>query len=136
MKPFLKIVGSVAAANLGCFWIAYWLLMAAWPHTGLGQFLGIEQTPAPSQWLVFLVWSFGILGAPASVLLDGSGSEHFMLLLVLSSLLNCLIWGMCLGYPIYAIGKRLRKAGAQQTGCRQRRDRDPVGNWTSLARRA
>jgi hypothetical protein len=112
LKRFLKTVGSVAVVNLGCFCTAYALLMAYWPHTGLGQFLGIEPTPPASHWFFLLLWGVIILGAPASVLLDGTGSEHFLLLLVLSSLLNCGIWGVCLGYPIYAFGKRFRRAPA------------------------
>lgn len=133
MKPFLKIVGSVAVVYLICFWIAYGLLIFAWPHTDLGQFLGIEQTPPPSHWFVLVLWSFVILGAPASVLLDGSGSEHFLLLLALSSLLNCVIWGVCLGYPIYAVGKRFRNAKAQQARCSEPGDDAPVCSRGSVA---
>jgi hypothetical protein len=112
MKPLFKVLGTVAAGNLVCFWIFYGLLMAARPHTGLGQFMGIELMPAPS--LPFLLWGFVILGAPCSVLLDGTGGDYFVLHLVLSSLLNSIIWGVCLGYAIYAIIRRFRPTNQMQ----------------------
>lgn len=113
MKTLIKIIGIVAIANLICFWIAYGLLISAWPDIGLGQVLGIEQAPPPSHWLTILMWNFIILAAPTSAFLDGTGGDHFLLIFALSSLLNCVIWGVCLGYPIYAIGKRFQNAKAQ-----------------------
>ncbi len=106
MKKFLKTAGIVAVANFLCFWMIYGLLAAAWPHAGLGQFLGFAPAPPPSHWLVFLQWTFGVLSAPGSVMLDGVGSANMMLLIVLCSILNCIIWGVCLGFPVYAIRKR------------------------------
>src|SRR5258705_13030408 len=108
MKTYPKTVSTVAAANFLCFWIAYGLLVAAWPQAGLSQFVGFAYTPPPSHLLGFLLWTFVILGAPTSIILDGVNGEHFMLLQVLSSILNCTIWGLCLGFPIYAVSKRLR----------------------------
>jgi len=93
MNKLLKIVSVVAIANLICFWLAYGLLISAWPDTGIGQILGIEQTPPPSLWLTILLWSFIILAAPTSAFLDGTGGDYFFPLLALSSLLNCVIWG-------------------------------------------
>ena len=106
MKPFLKTVGILAIANLVLFWAAYGLLDAAWPRTGLQQFLGSVETPLPSTWFVVLVWTFGILGAPVSILLDGVGSDHLLLLTALSSLLNAVVWGVIFGYPIFVIRRK------------------------------
>jgi hypothetical protein len=112
MKKFPKTVGVVAVANLCCFWVAYGLMSAAWRHVTLGQFLGFVPAPPPSHSQTFLVWIFVILGAPTSIMLDGVSSEYLMPLLVLSSVLNCIIWGVCLGFPIYAVSKRLRNVAA------------------------
>jgi hypothetical protein len=112
MKSIPKAVSVVAASNLLCFWSIYGLLMAAGPHTSLLQFLGFIPSPPPSHWLSFLVWTFGILSAPMSIVLDGVSSEHFAILLVLSSVVNAAIWGCCIGFPLYALTKRLRHVAA------------------------
>jgi hypothetical protein len=113
MKKFLKIGTIIAVANLLLFWTAYGLLVTAWPHTGLSQFLGFSPPPAVPHWLVFCMWAFVVLGAPGSIILDGTGGDHFIFLLVLSSVLNCILWGLCLGFPIYALTKRLHSHIAQ-----------------------
>ena len=103
MKKLLKIASVVAVANLLLFWTAYALLVAAWPHTGLSP------PPPLPHWLAFCLWAFVVLGAPASIILDGTGGDHFNFLLVLSSLLNCIVWGLCLGSMIYAATKRFHR---------------------------
>jgi hypothetical protein len=113
MKAIPKAVGMVAVGNLCCFWIVYGLLMAASPQTSLSQFLGFAPSASPSHWFTFLLWAFTILSAPMSIMLDGVSSEHFMILLVLSSFLNAAVWGGCLGYPLHAFTKRFRHAASQ-----------------------
>lgn len=117
MKKFLKIAAVVAVANLLLFWTAYGLLVAAWPHTGLSQFLGFSPSPPLPHWLAFCLWAFVVLGAPTSIILDGTGGNHFIFLLVLSSILNCIVWGLCLGSLIYAATKRFHRHVAQQGAC-------------------
>jgi len=73
MKKFRRIFTAVATAQLLLFWTAYALLVAAWPHTGLSQFLGFSPPPPIPHWLVFCMWAFVVLGAPASIILDGQG---------------------------------------------------------------
>ncbi|HWH70717.1 MAG TPA: hypothetical protein VNT26_15110, partial [Candidatus Sulfotelmatobacter sp.] len=67
MRKFLRIGATVAVANLLLFWTDYAILTAAWPHTGLSQWLGFSPAPPLSPWLGFLMWSFVALGAPASI---------------------------------------------------------------------
>jgi hypothetical protein len=112
MRQFLKSVSVIAAANFLCFWIVYGLLTAAMPRIGLLQFLGFAPSPPPSHWQVLLVWAFIILSAPGSILLDGAGGDHFISLLILCSVLNCIFWGVCLGGLVYAIRRRVRQAAA------------------------
>ena len=117
MNKFLKIAAAVAVANLLLFWASYGLLVAAWPHTGLSQFLGFSQPPPVPHWLALCMWAFVVLGAPASIILDGTGGNHFIFLLVLSSILNCIVWGLCLGSLIYAATKRFHRHVSQQGAC-------------------
>jgi len=112
MQKCLKIVLLVAGANLLCFWVFYGLLMAAWPHVGLSQFLGILPAPPRSYWILFLLSLFTVLGFPGLFLLDGVESEHYMILMVLCSVLNCMIWGVCIGVPMFAICRRFHHAVA------------------------
>src|SRR5260221_13868330 len=112
MKAFPKSVAVVAVSNLLCFWIVYGLLTAVRPHPTPSQFLGFAPSPSPSHWLSFLAWTFGILGAPVSITLDGVSSRHIIMLLVLSSILNAAIWGGLLGFPLRALAKRFRNAAA------------------------
>ena len=113
MNKFLRIGTTVASVNLLLFWTAYAILMTAWPHTGLSQFLGFSPSPVIPPWLALFMWAFVVLGAPGSIILDGAGSDHFVLLLVLSSILNAAIWGLCVGFPIYAVRKKFHGIIAQ-----------------------
>ena len=117
MKKFLRIVTGVAAANLVLFWVAYGVLMATWPHTGLSQTLGFSPPPPLSPWRALLIWAYVVLGAPGSIILDGTGGDHFIFLQVVSSILNCIIWGLCFGSLIYAASKRFHSHVAQQGAC-------------------
>jgi hypothetical protein len=111
MKRFLKIGASVAVTNLLLFWIVYGILLASWPHTGLSQSLGFSP-PRISPWHPVLLSAFVVLGAPACIVLDGTEGNHFILLMALSSILNCVIWGLCIGSAIYAIGNQARRVNS------------------------
>ena len=111
MNPLQKTVGVVAVANLFSYWITYALLLSTWRATTFWQFLGLEPASPHSYWQSFLIWTFGILGAPASILLEIVPGEQVMVVMVFCSLLNCTIWGVCLGFPSYAISRRLRNGG-------------------------
>ena len=112
MKKIFKTAGIVAGAHFILFWIAYGLLMAAWPHTTIWQFLGIAPAPPLSNWLIFLQWTFIVLGTPGSILLDGVRIASFVLVMIWCSILNSVIWGMCLGFPICAASKRYRNCAS------------------------
>jgi hypothetical protein len=112
MKKFFKTVGIVAGANFILFWITYGLLMAARPHPTIWQFFGFAPSPPSSLSFDFLLWAFVVLGAPGSIILDGVSSANLMPLMVLCSILNCVIWGLGLGFPIYAVTKKFRERGS------------------------
>jgi len=112
MKRLLKTAGGVAIAHLICFWLSYTLLDARWSHISPLQFFGIFPMPAPSHFEVFIQWVFIILGAPFSILLDGSSSAHLMPALILCSVLNSIVWGVILALPIYGISKRFHHVAA------------------------
>ncbi len=108
MKPFLKIASVVAVTNVLCFWISYALLEAQWSHISVFQFFGFVPTPPPSHFAVFVQWAFIALGAPCSILLDGVSSAYFMPALILCSVLNSIVWGVCLAFLICGVSKKFR----------------------------
>jgi hypothetical protein len=112
VKKFLKIVGIVVVANLLCFWISYGLLVASWQHVTLWQFFGLVSTPPPSHFANFVLWAFIVLGAPSSILLDGMSSVYLVPAMILCSILNSIVWGVCLALPIYGVSKRFRHFAA------------------------
>ena len=112
MKKFFKIVGIVAVANLLCFWVSYGLLIASWPHMTLSQFFGFMPASQPSHFAVFVQWAFIVLGTPSSILLDGISGAYLILALILCSILNSVIWGICLALPIYGVSRRFRHVAA------------------------
>jgi len=112
MKKFVKIVGIVAAANLLCFWISCGLLIALWSRVTLWQFFGFVPAPMPSHFAVLVLWAFIVLGAPSSILLDGVSNAYFMPTMILCSVLNSVVWGICLALPIFVVSKSFRHAAA------------------------
>ena len=108
MKWFLKIAGIVAVTHLMCFWTSYLLLRAQWSHISLFQFFGFVPTPPPSHFEAFVQWAFIVLGVPASILLDGVNSAYLLPAIILVSILNSIVWGVCLALPIYGVCKRFR----------------------------
>jgi hypothetical protein len=111
VRKFIKIAAIIAAANLLLFWIAFGLLMAGWPDRGLSQFLGFSPPPPVPSWLPFALWAFIVLGAPGSIVLDGTG--HDLLLLILTSMFNCVLWGLILGFPVYKLTRRFGSHAAR-----------------------
>jgi hypothetical protein len=112
MKKFFKIATVVAVTNLLCFWISYAGLMAQWSHISVLQFFGFLPAPPPSHFAVFVQWAFIVLGTPSCILLDGVGSAYFMSAMILCSILNSVVWGVCLALPIYGVSKRLHHVDA------------------------
>ncbi|HTI97379.1 MAG TPA: hypothetical protein VL527_00645 [Dongiaceae bacterium] len=98
MKKFslpLKFAGVGALANLAAFWLCFAMLTAFTHHLTLWQCLGLAPiSPIIKAGETGLIMAVGFLGAPAALLLDGSGGGHVILLLVLYSLLNAAIWGV------------------------------------------
>jgi hypothetical protein len=105
MKKLLKVASVIAVANLVAFWIVYALVLT----------LPLPLPVPESGWWPVLFWAFVVLAAPASIVLDGvnTGAFYYVPLLVISSVLNCIIWGLCLGFPIHALSKRLLRYTAQ-----------------------
>jgi hypothetical protein len=91
MKKYFKIVSIVALTNLLCFWSCYALLDTYWPDT--------------SALMIFVQWASLVFGAPISIFLDNA-SAHYMSALILCSVLNSIVWGICLAFPIYGVSKR------------------------------
>jgi hypothetical protein len=114
MNKFFRTVVSVAVANLLLFWIVYGILLAPWPRSGLSQTLGFSPPEPLSPWQALLIWAYVVLGAPGSIILDGTGGNNFVFLQVLCSILNCIIWGLFFGSFIYAVRKRFHTHAAQQ----------------------
>jgi hypothetical protein len=112
MKKYFKIMSVVAVTNLLCFWISYGVLMAQWSHISALQLFGFLPAPPPSHFAMFVQWAFIVLGAPSSLLLDGVSSAFFMPALILCSVLNSIVWGVCLALPIYGVSKRFRHVAA------------------------
>ena len=109
MKRIFRISGSIAAAQLLCFWLSYALLIKQWSHHSLFGLFQILPSPPPTLFEDFIFGAFVILGTPFSVLLGYIKSAYFMPALILCSFLNCVLWGICLGLPIYVIGKKIRQ---------------------------
>jgi hypothetical protein len=110
MKAFFKKASIVAVTNLLCFWISYGLLETQWSHVSLLQFFGFVPAPQPSHFAVFVQWAFIILGAPSSILLDGISGANLMPALIMCSVLNSIVWGVCLALSIYGVSKRFQHA--------------------------
>ena len=99
MKKYFRIVSIVAITDLLCFWSCYALLDAYWSDT------------STSTLVIFIEWASLVFGAPISILLDNA-STHFMSALILCSVLNSIVWGVCLGFPIYGVSKRFQHVAA------------------------
>jgi hypothetical protein len=106
MKKFAKTFLIVSGTSFLLFWITWELLMAVLPPMSQWQFFSFTPTPPPSFWQSFFMLLFEVLSMPMSIMLSvadgGTGTFVFAAL----SLANSLAWGLCLGFPIYAIRQR------------------------------
>jgi hypothetical protein len=109
MKRLLKITGTVAVANLLCFWISYGLLTAV--GTWLWETYGFDDPPmALRVFIKLLFWCVELFGTPGvTIPLDRLHSEHMMWLVLVCSILNSVIWGICFGFLAYTVAKRFRR---------------------------
>ena len=106
MKKFANIFCIVAVVSLVMFWVAERLFVVTAQPLTLGQlFLGIP-SPPPSLWHSIVTWSFIVLSAPMSLMLSVSDHAISTPVYVLLSLANSIVWGLCLGLPIYIIKQK------------------------------
>src|SRR5579862_4888942 len=103
MKRLLKMVVLVGTANFLLLCITCGLFMAALPAIGSWQLFG---NPPLSHWQKFIMYSMGILSGPASWLWDTTNIFMF----AMQSLLNSVLWGLCLGIPIYIFKSRAARS--------------------------
>jgi uncharacterized membrane protein len=104
MKKFIKMVLIIAGSNLLLVWITGGLFVAMLPKESLWQFLGLVPSPPPSHWQNSVGLLLGVLSSPLSWLLTGMTSTF---VLVVLSILNSFIWGVCIGFPLYVLKERL-----------------------------
>jgi len=79
--------------------------MLTWPHIRW-QFVGFTPTPPPSFWQNLFWFAFVIVGMPASFMYEVVGHDNSTVVFVVLSLANSAIWGLCVGFPIYAVKRR------------------------------
>jgi hypothetical protein len=103
MKKFAKTFCIVSGVSLVLFWIAWGMLMAVLPPVSLSQAFGL--TP-PSFWQSFFLVLLEVLGIPASLMMSFSNQNPSTFVVILLSLANSVVWGLCIGFPIYAIRRK------------------------------
>ena len=109
MKKIFNIALIVAAINLLLVWAAYGLLVASgFELFTFWSLFGLAPAPTHSPWQMFLLHLFGLLSGPTRWIAEPKG----MLTIVLLSVSNSIIWGLCLGLPIYAITHRFGRHAA------------------------
>jgi hypothetical protein len=106
MKKFAKTFCIVSVVSLFLFWIAWGLLMAVLPPISLWQFFGFTQSPPPSFWQSFFMLLFEVLSMPMSLMYELVGHDGSRFVFALLSLVNSVVWGLCIGFPIYAVKRR------------------------------
>jgi hypothetical protein len=106
MKKFTKTFFIVAGTSLLLFWISWALLMVALPTISAWQFFGFTPTPPPSFFQRFAMFVFEVLSMPMSIMYEVVHHDSSRLLFGLLSLANSVAWGLCAGFPIYAIKRR------------------------------
>jgi hypothetical protein len=106
LKVIFRQALSVTGISFLLFWIIWGLLMAALPPIGLWQFLGFAPTPPPSFWQSLLMLLFEVLSLPASIMMSVVNHDTGKCGFALFSLANSVVWGLCLGFPIYAAQRR------------------------------
>ena len=106
MKQFTKTFVIVASTSLLLFWISWALLMIALPPISAWQFFGFAPTPPPTFWQSFAMFAFEVLSAPMSFIYEVVDHDSSRFIFGLLSLANSIVWGLCVGFPIYAIRRR------------------------------
>jgi hypothetical protein len=106
MTKFAKTFFIVSGTSLLVFWVIWGLLMAVLPPISLWQFFGFTPAPPPSFWQSFLMSAFVVVSMPASLMYEVVGHDSSRFVFALLSLANSAIWGLCIGFPIYAVKRR------------------------------
>ena len=106
MNKFVKTFLIVASTSFFLFWVSWALLMVALPPISAWQFFGFSPAPPPSYWQSFVVFVFVAVSMPMSIMYEIVHHDNSGLLFGLLSLANSVVWGLCVGSPIYAIKRR------------------------------
>ncbi len=117
MKQFVKTFVIATSTSFALFWISWVLLMIALPPLSAWQFFGFAPTPPPTVWQSSAMLAFQILSAPMSLIYEVVHHDSSRFLFGLLSLGNSIVWGLCVGFPIYAIRRRFFTSAAQQGAC-------------------
>jgi hypothetical protein len=80
--------------------------MAVLPPISLWQFFGFAPSPQPSIWQNIFMDVFIALGIPMSLMMSLSDHGPGTFMFELLSLANSVVWGLCIGFPIYKIRRR------------------------------
>jgi len=106
MKQFPKTFIIAAGTSFLLFWICWLLLMIALPPISAWQFIGLAPAAPPTFWQSFAMFAFEVLSAPMSLIYEVVHHDSSRFLFGLLSLANSAIWGLCIGFPVYAIRRR------------------------------
>jgi len=112
MKQFTKTFVIVASTSFLLFWFSWVLLMIALPPISTWQFFGFAPTPPPTLWQSFAMFAFEVLSMPMSLIYEVVHHDSSRFLFGLLSLANNIVWGLCVGFPVYAIRRRLFTSAA------------------------
>jgi hypothetical protein len=112
MKKFAKTFYITTGISLLLFWITWGLLMMVLPPISLWQFFGFMPLPPQSFWQSFFMLAFGVVSIPESFILEVFHNDGSRFVFALFSLANSVVWGFCIGFPVYAIKRRLSTRAA------------------------
>ena len=112
MKQFTKTFVVAASTSFLLFWLSWLLLMLVLPPISAWQFFGFAPTPPPTFWQSFAMFTFEVLSAPMSLIYEVVHHDGSRFLFGLLSLVNSLVWGLCVGFPIYVIRRRFVTSAA------------------------
>jgi hypothetical protein len=112
MKGFARTFVIVASTSFVLFWISWVLLMLALPPISAWQFFGFAPSPAPTFWQSFAMLAFEVLSAPMSLIYEVVHHDGSRFLFGVLSLANSIVWGLCVGIPIYVVRRRFATSAA------------------------
>jgi hypothetical protein len=107
MKKFAKTFFIATGVSFLLFWITWGLLVVVLPPISLWQLFGFAPLPQPSFWQSLFMLLLEVLGMPMSLMMSVSNHGPSMVVIVLLSLANSVVWGLCIGFTIYAIKRKL-----------------------------